>query len=405
MAKTSLVSFISNRLEYQSGNSFSASVIGIAKISIALGISILVTSLLIYEGFREEIQNRIFSVSGHISLRQFSTGTLYEEKALEKNAEFLDKLKKLPEITHIQSFAYKPALIGAENEVSGIVLKGISSDFNFKIFEPNIIQKPQKKQPEEGEIWISQKLAKTMQLAKNKEIVLFFIQNPPRYRKVKITAIFQTGIEDVDNNVAFVSQNLLQELNEWGPTQVGGFEVFVHDFKHMDFFLENIGKELPYNIGLETVTQTYIQLFDWLNVIARNVLVMFILISIVAGFNLAATLLIMVLERRQMIGVFKSMGAQNSLIRKVFVRNGIKIMVQGMLLGNGIALAICFLQDTFKIVDLNPENYYLSSVPISWNWPGILGINIGVLAITWLVILIPVRVVNKINPSEAIRLG
>ena len=135
MAKTSLVSFISNRLEYQSGNSFSASVIGIAKISIALGISILVTSLLIYEGFREEIQNRIFSVSGHISLRQFSTGTLYEEKALEKNAEFLDKLKKLPEITHIQSFAYKPALIGAENEVSGIVLKGISSDFNFKIFE------------------------------------------------------------------------------------------------------------------------------------------------------------------------------------------------------------------------------------------------------------------------------
>jgi lipoprotein-releasing system permease protein len=402
MAKTSLASFISNRLEYQSGNTFSSTVIKISKISIALGVSILIISLLIYSGFRQEIQNRIFSVSGQISLRQFTQGTLYEEKPLEKNATFIENLRKLPDVFHVQSFAFKPALISTESEVSGIILKGVGNDFNLKAFSPNlafICKNP----PKQDEIWISQKTASSLQLKRNMQVVLFFMQNPPRYRKVKITGIYQTGLEDIDNNVAYVSQNLIQELNEWNTNQIGGFEVFVKDFNQFDFAINNIANNLPYNIGIEPITQTYIQLFDWLDVIGRNVLVMFILISLVAGFNMAATLLIMVLERRQMIGVLKALGGNNKLIRKIFIRNGLKIMFYGMLWGNGIAFFLCVLQQKFNLIPLNPENYYLSSVPISWNWQGIIGINLGVLFITWLVILIPIRIVNKVQPAEAVR--
>ena len=402
MAKTSLASFISNRLEYQSGNSFSSTVIKISKISIALGVSILIVSLLIYSGFRQEIQNRIFSVSGQISLRQFTQGTLYEEKPLEKNVGFIEQLRKLPDVSHVQSFAFKPALISTESEVAGIILKGVGSDFNLQAFLPNLSSKVNSA-PKSDEIWISQKTANTLQLKRKSKVVLFFMQNPPRYRKVKIAEIYQTGLEDIDNNVAYVSQNLVQELNEWNSNQIGGFEVFVKDFEKFDFAIDNIANSLPYNIGIEPITQTYIQLFDWLDVIGRNVLVMFILISLVAGFNMAATLLIMVLERRQMIGVLKALGGNNKLIRKIFIRNGLKIMFYGMLWGNGIAFFLCALQQNFNLVPLNPDNYYLSSVPIFWNWQGILGINMGVLFITWLVILIPIRIVNKVQPAEAVR--
>ncbi len=402
MAKTSLAYFISNRLEYQAGNSFSSTVIKISKVSIALGISILIVSLLIYSGFRQEIQNRIFSVSGQISLRQFTQGTLYEEKPLEKNATFIQNLRKLPDVSHVQSFAFKPALISTESEVAGIILKGVGNDFNIKAFSPNL-SNSSKNPPKQDEIWISQKTASTLQLKRNMQVVLFFMQNPPRYRKVKITGIYQTGLEDIDNNVAYVSQNLIQELNEWNTNQIGGFEVFVKDFGQFDLAINNIANNLPYNIGIEPITQTYIQLFDWLDVIGRNVLVMFILISLVAGFNMAATLLIMVLERRQMIGVLKALGGNNKLIRKIFIRNGLKIMFYGMLWGNGIAFFLCVLQQNFNLIPLNPENYYLSSVPIFWNWQGIISINLGVLFITWLVILIPIRIVNKVQPAEAVR--
>jgi len=402
MAKTSLPSFISQRLQYRAGYSFSGTVIQISRISIALGVSILIVSLLIYSGFREEIQKRIFSVSGQISLRQFTQGTLYEEKPLEKTDEFIKNLRNLPEVSHVQSFAFKPALISTESEVAGVILKGIDKDFNLKSFSPNFLSQGAKSL-KDNEMWISQKVSKQLNLSKNQEVVLFFMQNPPRYRKVKIVGIFQTGLEDIDDNMVFVSQKMIQELNEWTPNQIGGLEVFVKDFNLFDLSLEKITQNLPYNIGIEPITQTYVQLFDWLDVIGRNVLVMFILISIVAGFNMAATLLIMVLERRQMIGVLKALGATNGLIRKIFIRNGIKIMFYGMLWGNGIAILLCFLQQRFKLIPLNPENYYLSEVPISWNWSGIIGINAGVLLITWLVILIPIQIVNRVQPSEAVR--
>jgi len=402
LASSFLSGFIARRLQFQKGSSFSATVIRISKISVSLGIAILYVSVVIYAGFEKEIKQRMFSVGGQVSLRQYSTGTLYEEVPLDAKPEYLKKLKALKEVAHVQSFAFKPALISNEQEVAGIVLKGIANDFNLKAFQTNADQ-PLKQVPVEGEIWISQRIARTLELHRGSEIVLFFLQEPPRYRKMKVTGIYQTGLEDVDETIAFVNLNLISEINGWDPGKVGGFDVFVKDFDDFAQSLDAIEKTIPYNMGTEPITVVQAQLFEWLDVIGRNVLVMFILVAMVAGFNLTATLLIMVVERRKMVGVLKAMGAENSLIRNIFIRNGLSIMFQGMLWGNAIGLLFAVIQSNFHLIPLDPENYYLSSVPIGWDWFSILGINLGVFVISWLVILIPVQMVNRIQPAEAVR--
>lgn len=393
---------ISNRLRFNSGSSFSASVIWISKLSIALGVAILVVSVAIYAGFQEQIHQKMFSMSGQLSLRQFTTGSLYDEQPLELDAAFLKEVRKSPEVSHVQSFAYKPALLRTDEEVVGVLLKGIGKDFNIKAFQPNVETKLTKT-PTEDEIWISQRMLSKLHLKIGSEVVIFFLQDPPRFRKLKVGTVYQTGLEEVDDNMVFVSQSLIQEINQWQPNQAGGFEVFIRNFDQFETALTDIEKRLPYNIGMEPITDTQIQLFEWLKIIGRNVSVMFVLVSLVAGFNIASTLLIMVMERRQMVGVLKAMGASNPLVQQIFVRNGLNIIIQGMVWGNLVGLLFAVLQGHFHLIPLDPGSYYVSSVPIGWDWLSILGINAGVLAITSLTILIPVRLVNTISPAEAVR--
>lgn len=403
MANPFLSGLIASRLQFRKGKSFSSTVIRISGISIALGIAILVVSVVIQAGFRKEINRRIFSFGGHLSLRQFSSGTLYEELPLQENAGFIRRLKELPEVDAIQSFSYKPALLSNESEVAGVVLKGIGKDFNFNEFAPNFLRLPPGPMPAENKIWLSRKMAGKLGLKEGSPVVAFFLQEPPRYRKLKVECLYQTGLEDVDDNIAFVSINLIREINGWPGGSAGGFEVFLRDFSRLPQAQAELEKYLPYNLGAEPVTQTHSQLFEWLDVIGRNVLVMFVLVAMVAGFNMAATLLIMVMERRQMIGILKALGAEDGLIRAVFIRNGLRILVWGLTAGNLLGLGLAAIQWKFQLIPLNPENYYLSSVPVGWDWPSILGINAGVLLIAWLVILLPVKLVNRIRPSEAVR--
>ncbi len=403
MPRPSLSGFIARRLQFSGKDSFSFTAIRVARVSVCLATAILIISVLIYSGYRHEINKRIFSVGGHVAIRQFTTGSLYEEKPQNQGAPEIEKLRKAPFIRHVQSFALKPALVSTENEVAGIILKGIGDDFNFSAFRPNFTQMPRRKFPAEGEMWISSKMAGTLMLKQGSEVVLFFMQDPPRYRKAKITALYQTGMEQVDDNLVFVSQNLIREMNGWTAGQVGGFELFVSDFSAFESIYERLLRLLPYHLAAEPVTITQAQMFEWLDVIGRNVLIMFILVSVVAGFNMAATLLILVMERRKMIGIMKALGAADDVIRKIFIYNGLQTMGKGMLYGNILALGFCALQYRFHLIPLDPENYYLSFVPVAWSWTGFLGINAGIFALAWLVLLLPVRMVNRVEPAETVR--
>lgn len=349
----------------------------------------------------QEIQQKIFSISGHVSIRQFTSGSLYEEKPLELNQAFIRDLKQKKLISHAQTFIFKPALLKSDQEVEGVVLKGIGDDFQYSLFQANL-PKGIKGPPKEDEIWMSKRMASKLNVASGQSILLFFLQNPPRYRKMTIGPLFNTGLEDVDNSLVMVNRSLVQEMNEWAPTQVGGFELLTPDFNRFGEYLEQIEPVIPYHLAMEPITHSQAMLFDWLNVIGRNVLVMFILISLVSGFNMAATLLIMVLERRQMVGILKAIGTENQMIRQIFYRNGLRIIVQGLLFGNLIGLSLAFLQYQFGFIPLDEENYYLNRVPIAWDWVGLVSINLGVILITSLVLFIPVRLVNRIQIREAL---
>jgi lipoprotein-releasing system permease protein len=403
MADFKLSGFIASRLQFRKGKSFSSTVIRISGISIALGVAILVISVVIQAGFRNEVNDRIFSFGGHLSIRQFSSGSLYEESPVEQNSDFIRSLKKMPEIQSVQSFSYKPVLLSNEKEVAGLVLKGIDAGFNFPAFRNNFKNLPRRHFPDSGKIWVSGKLARQLNLEKGSKVVAFFLQDPPRYRKLEVESIFETALEDVDEHIAFVSIDLIREINGWPAGSAGGFEVFVKDFQLLPITLAKIEKIIPFDMGTEPVTQTHSQLFEWLDIIGRNVVIMFVLIAMVAGFNMAATLLIMVMERRQMIGILKALGADDALIRGIFIRNGLKILIRGLLAGNLAGIGFAFVQWKFRLIPLNPVNYYLSSVPVGWDWVSILGINAGVILISWLVILLPVKLVNRIRPAEAVR--
>lgn len=401
MKPGSTTAFIASRLRFGNKEAFSHIVIGIARGSIALGVAVLVISVLIYAGFMAEIQRKIFSISGHLSVRQFTAGSLYEEQPINENQDFLQQLKTSGLVAHTQGFSFKPALLKSDKEVEGIVLKGISKDFNFKAFSANT-QTPITQEPDENDLWVSQQLAARLQVKEGSSLFLFFLQNPPRYRKMKIAKLYRSGLEEVDKSLVFVNRSLIQEMNEWKANQVGGFEIFIPDFDHFQETLEKIEPQIPYNLAIEPITVTQSQLFDWLNVIGRNVVVMFILISLVSGFNMAATLLIMVMERRQMVGILKAMGAKNQFIRQIFLQNGIRIIIQGLIAGNVIGLGLGWLQYQFHLIPLSEENYYMAHVPIAWDWLTVLGINLGVLLITAVVLLIPVRMVNRIQIREAV---
>lgn len=401
MKPGSTTAFIASRLRFGNKEAFSHIVIGIARGSIALGVAVLVISVLIYSGFMAEIQRKIFSISGHLSLRQFTAGSLYEEQPIRENQDFLKQLKKSGLVSHVQGFSFKPALLKSEKEVEGIVLKGIGNDFNFRAFSANT-HGPVEKAPDENDLWMSRQMATRLQVKEGSTLFLFFLQNPPRYRKMKVAHLYRSGLEEVDKSLVFVNRSLIQEMNEWKADQVGGFEIFIPDFNHFEETLEKIEPQIPYNLAIEPITLTQSQLFDWLNVIGRNVLVMFILISLVSGFNMAATLLIMVMERRQMVGILKALGATNQFIRQIFLQNGIRIIIQGLIAGNVIGLGLGWLQYQFHLIPLSEENYYMAHVPIAWDWLSIVGINIGVLLITALVLFIPVRIVNRIQIREAV---
>ena len=403
MAGFTLSGFIASRLQFRQGKSFSSTVIRISGISIALGVAILVISVVIQAGFRKEVNDRIFSFGGHLSIRQFSSGSLYEESPVEQHSDFIRKLRHMPEIASVQAFSYKPVLLSNEKEVAGLVLKGIDAGFNFPAFRSNFKNLPRQNFPDSGKIWVSGKLARQLNLEKGSRVVAFFLQDPPRYRKLEVESIFETALEDVDEHIAFVSIDLIREINGWPAGSAGGFEIFVKDFQFLPQTLSKIEKIIPFDMGAEPVTQTHSQLFEWLDIIGRNVVIMFVLIAMVAGFNMAATLLIMVMERRQMIGILKALGADDSLIRGIFIRNGLKILFRGLLAGNLAGIGFAFLQWKFRLIPLNPANYYLSSVPVGWDWVSIIGINAGVVTISWLVILLPVKLVNRIRPAEAVR--
>lgn len=398
--------FISKRISKAKKGSFSSIVIRIAVASIAIGLSVMIVSFAILQGFEQNITQKIFSFDAHIQITKYDLNESYEEFPITTQSELYRQALSLPGIAHIQPFATKAGLFKTKEEVQGVLLKGVSPQFYLKSFSQNIkigrfIQFPDSSPS--PEIIISQRCASKLKLDTGSTINMFFIQNPPKARKFKVCGIYETGMEEFDNVVVMGDLRNIQKLNRWDDTLVGGYEIFVKDFGQLDQTSEMILNHMDYDMALEKITDRYIQLFDWLSLLNRNVFLFLALIVFVACFNIVSTLLVMIMERVSMIGMLKSMGAKNFQIRNIFFYTGGFIIARGLLWGNIIGIGFCTLQYFFKIIPLDPVNYYMSYVPIYWNPLLILVLN-GLMALVLAIsISIPTFVVSRFRPIQTIK--
>ncbi|NHE58675.1 ABC transporter permease [Cyclobacterium plantarum] len=399
--------FIAKRISFKKTGGFTGTIHRIAVASIALGLSIMIISFLILGGFQEVISNKVFSFTGHYQVNRFVMSQSLDDSPTSTESNFYTNYTDLDKIRHVQVYANKPGLIKGEEEVEGVMMKGVGPGFDSLSFKSSLIKGRFIQFNEDGsaanEIIISTKIARKMLLDVGDRVTMYFVQDPPRFRRMEVVGLYETFLEDFDDKIVLGDIKVIRVLNDWDKSQVGGFEVFLNDPQDIDSYEESLYDFLDYDLRLVKVTDKFIQIFDWLELLNNNVYVFLALILFVAAFNMVSILFILIMERTPMIGLLKAMGAKNRQIRNIFIWNGVRIIGRGMVLGNIIGLGFGWIQEYTQLIKLNPENYYMSFVPVFWNWPIIIGLNILILLITTAVLFIPAMITSNVNPIKSIK--
>ncbi len=398
--------FIAKRLGSDpSENRFTRLIRRVAITSIALGIAVMIAAVSIVTGFQQEIRGKAIGFGAHIQLTRFDYNLSPESTPVTANQPFLDELQGKHGITHLQSFAHKAGILRTEEEIFGVVFKGVGSDFNWDFFKKNLTEGNIPVFTDtlaSNELLLSAHIAQKLSLKTGDDVLMYFIQDPPRIRRFTISGIFETGLEELDKLFVLGHLSHIQRLNNWDSNQVGGFEILVSDYKDIDRALKGILEVLPYDMDARSIRQVYPQLFDWLALLDMNVYVILFLMVLVASINMITTLLISVLEKTRLIGVLKSLGGNNHMIRKVFLINASFVILKGLILGNLLGISLGLLQNRFGIIQLSQESYYVSQVPFNLD-PLYIGlINLGTFGICLAMLILPSLLVTRISPVKAL---
>lgn len=399
--------FIAKRISFKRTGGFTGTIHRIAVASIAIGLGIMIISFMILGGFQSVISEKVFSFTGHYQVHRFVMSKSLEESPTSKDSYFYNEYPGHGYIRHVQAYATKPGLLKGDEEVEGVILKGVGPDFDSLSFVASLVKGRFIHFPDDGgtsnEIILSTKIAKKLLLDVGERITMYFVQDPPRFRRFEIVGLYETFLEDFDDRVILGDIQTIRVLNDWEEDEVGGFEVFVDNPKYIDQYAMNLYDLLDYDLKLVKVTDKYLQIFDWLDLLNNNVYVFLGLILFVAAFNMVSILFILIMERTQMIGILKALGAKNSQIRRIFIWNGLRIIGRGMLIGNLIGFGFGLLQEKTRLIQLNPESYYMSFVPIFWDWSVFLVLNVLILVITTAVLFIPAMIISNVNPIKSIK--
>lgn len=378
--------------------------IGVAGVAVCVFITLLAFAILL--GFKRNIKQNIFSFGGHIQLSAYDADYSLREQPITLSKPFIDKCKSHPQITSMYPYATKGGLVKTENEVNGIVIKGINADFNPDFLQKNLVEGRYLQfydSSDSKEVLMSRLLANKLQVQLNDYITVYFLQNPPRVRKMQIVGLFETGMEEFDENFLLGDIKLLKKINGWREDMVGGYEIRIKDFDQLDPVADFVFEYMDYDLGLEKVTDKYVTVFDWLSLLDQNVAIFLTLITLVAAFNIVSCLLIMIMERAPMIGSLKAFGATNSQVLWIFFFRGLDLVIKGLLIGNILGALFCYVQAVYKIIPLDPQNYYMDTVPIEWNWLICIAINAFALIIFSGCLFIPALLILKIKPIKSIR--
>lgn len=388
-------------------NKFSRPIVNLSIAGVALGVIVMFIAIVITSGYKQVIRDKVVAMGSHVRISNYDLNYSYEPIPFNKNQQFVAELKSLPEVKSVQYFSTKSGVIKTSDQVEGIVLKGVDISFDTLHFKQSI---------KEGrllslqdtvaakEIIISSSLAKKLQLCLGDKVRTYFVQDPPMQRSFEIVGIYETGLPEYDTQMALVDLRHIQRLNQWDSSMVGGIEVLINDYNQIDEVGEQVDAMVGYQLKAETIKQLFPDIFQWIELFDTNVVVLLIITFCVCLITMMSIFFIIVLEQTPSIGVLKTLGMKTKGVLQLFMVIASKLLLKGILWGNAVAIVLCLVQQHWHIIKLDAATYYVSYVPIAFNIPLILAVNVGVLVLCIAVMTIPAYVVaQKTSPMEAIR--
>ena len=384
-------------------------VITAATLAIVLGMMLMIISLSTGLGLKRAISNKIIGFSGHITITRYDLNNSYEQAPISMDSVTADELQTLPDVAHVQPFGTKAGILTGAEDFEGIVLKGVGPEYDWTFFRENIREgniPVLQDSVRNDSVLISTTLANRLQIGLHDTVRMYFMQQPPkppRIRRFYVAGIFATGLDEFDKTYILGDVKHVQRLNSWRDDEVGGYEVTLSNADHLDETTAELRAALPYDLDARSVRSQNEQLFQWLDLFDLNIYLIIGIMLAVAIINMVSALLILILDRTNMIGLLKALGMPNGRLMQVFLHQSASIIVKGMLWGNILGLGVCFLQYYFGIIKLDPETYYVTQAPISIDVPLILLLNAGVLVVCLISLLLPALVVSKISPVKALR--
>ncbi len=410
--------YIARRIfsDKENRKSLSHRIVNIALLGIILGLVVLILSVAIVTGYKTEVGRKVIGFGSHLQIVNLDSNQSFETAPISSNQPFLQELKKIDGIRHIQVFATKPGIIRTDDAIQGVVLKGIGPDFDWSFFQENkVAGEPFHVQDtaRSNKVWVSKQMADLLKLKLGDDLSMFFIHETeavPRQRKFELAGIYKTSLDEFDRMFVLVDINHIRKLNSWKNNEVSGFEILVDDFKKLPeqekavhhLLLRNTSQDAPI-LQVVSIKEKYRHIFDWLGLLDMNVWVILTLMVLVAGFNMVSSLLVIILERTQMIGILKAMGAHNWSIRKVFLYFSVLLILKALTWGNLLGISLCLLQKYTHLLKLDPTSYYLEYVPVNLNVAHLILLNLGTIVITMLMLLLPSYFITKISPEKSIR--
>lgn len=405
-------SFIAQRIAFNQQKSFSRFIIRLSIIATVISVAVMIITLSFVNGFQETVSQKVFSFWGHmrVQYRQPMKASIAEEIPVDKDDSLVQAIQKMPEVQSIHPFATKYAILKTGDDMEGVLVKGLDNTYNFNHLSGFLkagrwVQFPDSSYSRE--IAISTYTANQLKLKLNDRILIYFVRPDGSLRpdRLTIVGIYKTGIEEYDKTFALGDLRLIQRLNSWDTTQIGGYELFLKDYQQMDLVSNKVyNHELfPQLWETRTVKEIYPNIFDWLEIQNTNQRILITIMIIIAIINLITCLIILVLERLRMIGILKALGASNWGVQRIFLHHSALITFTGIIIGTLFALALLWLQLKTGFIRLQEEAYYMDRAAVKIEWWQVIAVCTGTLLVSLLVLLIPSFIVKKIQPVKAIR--
>lgn len=407
MSRFSLNFLLARRILKDKGDRFSRPIVYLSVGGVSLGLVIMMIAIGVTSGYKQEIRNKVIAMGSHIRITHYDQNYSFEQVPINQHSDCILQLKNNPDVVEVQNFATKVGIIKTDDQVEGVVLKGVDETFSWDFFQKNIIQGEGFSTTDttaSNSIIVSKRMADKLRLKVGDKVHTYFVQDPPRQRSFKISGIYETGLPEYDNMFALVDLRHVQKLNDWNDSLVSGVEVLTRDYDKIDEIGDYIHHHIDYDMKAETIKQIYPEIFEWIALFDMNVAVLLIITTCVCLVTMMSIFFIIVLEQTQTIGILKSLGMKTKQVVGTFILVAGDILLKGMLIGDAIALLLGFLQQKFHFIRLNPDTYYVNYVPIHFDWVQVLLLNAGVFAVCMAVLLIPAWVVSrKITPVNAVQ--